>query len=236
MPVFLLSHKKTFPPPHFASKEGLLAVGGDLSQERLLLAYRMGIFPWYIEGEPILWWSPDPRLVLYPDRLHVSRTLNKVLNKQKFEVTTDRNFDAVITSCADIRTRNGDGTWILDEIVAAYSRLHHSGYAHSVETWLDGELVGGLYGVSLGRCFFGESMFSRVSNASSIALVTLTRHLQRLAFDLIDCQVSTAHLMRFGACEIDRSLFLKKLRKSLAGPTLRGKWEIHPEQGIRLQN
>jgi leucyl/phenylalanyl-tRNA--protein transferase len=236
MPVFLLSHKKTFPPPHYASKEGLLAVGGDLSEERLLLAYRMGIFPWYIEGEPILWWSPDPRLVLYPENLHVSRTLKKILKKRTFQITVDREFDTVIKSCAEIRTHNGDGTWILDEIMTAYSRLHRSGYAHSVEAWQDGELAGGLYGVSLGRCFFGESMFSRVSNASSVALITLIRHLQRLAFDLIDCQVSTSHLMRFGACEISRSLFLKTLRKSLTRPTLRGKWEFHAEQGIRLQN
>jgi leucyl/phenylalanyl-tRNA--protein transferase len=233
MPVFLLSHRESFPPPHLATKEGLLAVGGDLSEERLITAYRMGIFPWYIEGEPILWWSPDPRLVLYPDELHVSRSLNKTLRKKTFDVSMDQEFESVIRACAEIRTQNGQGTWILEEMVSAYCRLHRSGYAHSVEAWQEGKVVGGLYGVSLGRCFFGESMFSVVSNASSVALVSLVQHLKTAAFDLIDCQVTTHHLMRFGAREVPRSLFLKQLRKSLTQPTLRGKWASHPAQGIR---
>jgi leucyl/phenylalanyl-tRNA--protein transferase len=226
MPVFLLSDKIAFPPPHFATPEGLLAVGGDLSQERLLLAYRMGIFPWYSEDEPILWWSPDPRLILYPSTLHVSKTLKKIFNKKVFTVTIDKAFEEVITACAQTRLQNREGTWIVDGIHDAYCRLHLSGYAHSVETWTDGRLAGGLYGVSLGRCFFGESMFSRVDNASSVALVALARLLKTLSFDFIDCQVTTAHLMRFGACEIPRSRFLKELRHALKAPTLKGRWQF----------
>jgi len=236
MPVFLLSENVAFPPAHFATAEGLLAVGGDLSQERLLSAYRKGIFPWYADNEPILWWSPDPRLVLYPDELHVSRTLNKVLRKNMFTVTVDSAFEDVITACAKARTQNEEGTWIVDDIQAAYCQLHGAGYAHSVETWLNGHLVGGLYGVSLGRCFFGESMFSNASNASSVALVALARHLMTLSFDFIDCQVTTAHLMRFGAREIPRSQFLKELRKALAGTTLKGRWSQQFQYGNQPSN
>lgn len=226
MPVFLLSDKIAFPPPHFATPEGLLAVGGDLSPERLLLAYRMGIFPWYSQDEPILWWSPDPRLLLYPNALHVSGTLQKVLRKKVFRVTVDRAFEEVITACADVRVKNREGTWIVEDMRAAYCRLHRSGFAHSVETWQDDRLVGGLYGVSLGRCFFGESMFSTVSNASNVSLITLARFLESLAFDFIDCQVATAHLKRFGALEIPRARFLKELRQALTAPTLQGKWDF----------
>ncbi len=231
MPVFLLSDNITFPPPHFATPEGLLAVGGDLSSERLLQAYRMGIFPWYGQDEPILWWSPDPRLVLYPDALHVSGTLRKVLKKEVFTVTVDRAFEEVITACADVRVKNREGTWIVADMRAAYCRLYRSGYAHSVETWQDGRLVGGLYGVSLGRCFFGESMFSTVSNASNVALVALARLLGSLAFDFIDCQVATAHLKRFGALEIPRARFLKELGQALAAPTLQGRWDFSDSLG-----
>ena len=231
MPVFLLSENVAFPPAHFATPEGLLAVGGDLSQERLLSAYRKGIFPWYSVNEPILWWSPDPRLVLYPGELHVSRTLNRVMRKNRFTVTMDGAFEDVITACAKTRTQNEEGTWIVDDMQAAYCRLYEAGYAHSVESWLDGRLVGGLYGVSLGRCFFGESMFSNASNASNVALVALARHLMTLSFDFIDCQVTTAHLMRFGAREIPRSQFLKELHKALAGPTLKGRWSHQFQNG-----
>lgn len=230
MPVFLLSENVDFPPAHFASPEGLLAIGGDLSQERLLSAYRKGIFPWYSENEPVLWWSPDPRLVLYPGEVHVSRTLNRVLKKDLFTVTMDCAFEEVISACARARAQK-EGTWIVADIKDAYCRLHKAGYAHSVESWLDGRLVGGLYGVSLGRCFFGESMFSNVSNASSIALVLLARHLMTLSFVLIDCQVTTAHLMRFGAREIPRSQFLKELKKALTGPTLNGRWAFSSQNG-----
>ena len=225
MPVFLLSENVTFPPAHFATPEGLLAVGGDLSEERLLAAYRNGIFPWYSDNEPILWWSPDPRLVLYPDELHVSRTLKKVLNKNIFSITFDCAFKDVIDACAKTRTQKDEGTWIVEAMQDAYVQLHEAGYAHSVESWKDGQLVGGLYGVSLGHCFFGESMFSRATNASNVALVTLTRHLGALSFHFIDCQVTTGHLMRFGAREIPRSQFLKELRQSLKFPTLKGRWE-----------
>ena len=224
MPVFLLSDEIIFPSPYLASKEGLLAVGGDLSRERLLLAYRMGIFPWYSEGEPVLWWSPDPRLVLYPEAMHVSKTLKKVLRQDRFELTVDTVFDRVIRACAALRLQDGQGTWIVDEMIEAYNRLHADGYAHSVEAWQDDQLVGGLYGVSLGHAFFGESMFSRVSNASNAALITLVSHLRSSSFSLIDCQVTTAHLQRFGAQEIPRDRFLDELKTALQTPTLKGKW------------
>ena len=179
MPVYLLSNDLIFPPPHQASEEGLLAVGGDLSQERLLLAYRMGIFPWYSVNEPILWWSPDPRLVLYPREIHISKTLKKVIKKGVFQITMDTAFERVIQACAHVHENDDGGTWIVDDMVKAYRRLHRSGFAHSVEAWHDGKLVGGLYGVSLGRSFFGESMFSVMSNASSAALVTLAGYLKQ---------------------------------------------------------
>lgn len=217
MPVFTLSKRLSFPPPHLAIKEGLLAVGGDLSVERLLMAYRNGIFPWYSEGEPILWWSPNPRLVLYPEELRISRSLRKVIRQHLFHVTFDDAFDAVIQACAETKRSYGEGTWITREMKAAYCELHRRGYAHSVEAWQNGDLVGGLYGVALGYAFFGESMFSRVSNASKVAFVTLVERLQRLKFKLIDCQVKTDHLIRFGAREIPRKLFLEQLEKALTG-------------------
>ena len=225
MTVFLLSDTIEFPSPHLASEDGLLAVGGDLSQERLLLAYHMGIFPWFSENEPILWWSPDPRLVLYPHEIKISKTLKKILKKKAFKVTMDLAFNEVIKQCAEVRLQKNQGTWIIEDIIEAYCKLHESGYAHSVEVWHQGELAGGLYGVSLGKCFFGESMFTRISNASNIALVSLVEHLKKMSFDLIDCQVTTEHLIRFGAKEIPRTLFLKKLKTSLSATTYRGKWK-----------
>ena len=225
MPVFLLSDTIEFPPPHLASEDGLLAVGGDLSQERLLLAYRMGIFPWFSDNEPILWWSPDPRLVLYPNEIKISKTLKKILKKETFRVTMDLAFNEVINQCAQVRLQKNQGTWIIEDIIKAYLRLHESGFAHSVEVWCHGKLAGGLYGVSLGKCFFGESMFNLISNASNIALVKLVEYLEKLSFDLIDCQVTTEHLIRFGAREIPRTLFLKQLEKSLNAPTQKGKWQ-----------
>lgn len=224
MPVFLLSDTIAFPPPHLATKEGLLAVGGDLTQERLLLAYRTGIFPWFSDGDPILWWSPDPRLVLYPNELRVSKTLRKIMKKAVFHVTMDRAFSEVINRCRQIRAQNKEGTWIVDDMIEAYCRLHESGFAHSVEAWHDEELAGGLYGVSLGRCFFGESMFTQKSNASNVALVHLVQHLKEHAFDMIDCQIRTQHLMRFGAREIPRDRFLSQLQRSLQMETVKGKW------------
>jgi len=215
MPVFTLSDRLSFPPPHLAIQEGLLAVGGDLSVERLILAYRSGIFPWYSKGEPILWWSPDPRLVLYPSELRISKSLQKVIKRRLFQITVNKAFDAVIQGCADVKRSYGEGTWITDEMKSAYCRLHRYGYAHSIEAWQENELVGGLYGVALGHAFFGESMFSRVSNASKVAFVTFVEILKELKFDLIDCQVKTDHLIRFGAREIPRKKFLEQLEKAI---------------------
>ncbi len=232
MPVYQLSEDLAFPSPHLASKEGLLAVGGDLSRSRLLLAYSLGIFPWYSDGEPILWWSPDPRLVLYPDELKITRSLNKVIKKGAFTLTIDRAFDRVINECARVPREKQRGTWIVAEMVEAYCRLHASGFAHSVEAWADNRLAGGLYGVSLGRCFFGESMFTLVSNASKVAFVALVQYLQSLNFTLIDCQISTDHLIRFGAREISRTRYLRELEEGLKAPTLRGKWVLDSSQPV----
>ena len=226
MPVFLISEKSDFPPPQLASPEGLLAIGGDLSRERLLTAYGKGIFPWFSEGEPVMWWSPDPRLVLYPHEIKISKSLRKTIRKGVFQVTMDQAFDRVIHGCARVPRQNEKGTWIVPEMIDAYCDLHESGFAHSVETWADGKLVGGLYGVSLGRCFFGESMFALRNNASKVAFVKLVEYLSRHAFTLIDCQVTTAHLIRFGAREISRQCFMVNLNRSLQAPTLRGKWKL----------
>ena len=228
MPVFLLSETINFPHPRLASRQGLLAIGGDLSQDRLLLAYRHGIFPWFNDQEPILWWSPDPRLVLFPGELSISRSLQKILKKDVFQVTLDREFRRVITACARTRTENNEPTWIVEDMIDAYCRLHAAGFAHSVEVWYKGDLAGGLYGVSLGRCFFGESMFARVSNTSKVALVKLVEHLKSLSFQLIDCQVTTRHLISMGAREISRNRFLALLEESLQFPTLKGAWQLAP--------
>lgn len=224
MPVYLLSEQIAFPPPDLARSDGILAVGGDLSVDRLLLAYRMGIFPWYGEGDPIIWWSPDPRLVLYPSALRVSRRLARTVRRNRFEITFDRAFDAVIDACARVPRKRDDGTWIVPDMIRAYNRLHRAGYAHSVEAWRDGELVGGLYGVSLGGSFFGESMFTHARDASKVAFVRLVSRLDDWGFDLVDCQVRTDHLIRFGAEEIPRKRFLAELRLSVDRPTRAGSW------------
>ena len=226
MPVFRLSEEFIFPPVYLASEGGLLAVGGDLSPERLRLAYGQGIFPWYADEEPILWWSPDPRLILNPKEIRISRSLQRTLNKSLFRVTMDRAFDQVIQACAHLRLQSGESTWIVEDMIQAYCRLHKDGFAHSVEAWQGQELAGGLYGVSLGGCFFGESMFTRVSNASKIAFVHLVHQLSAWSFTLIDCQVTTGHLMRFGAREVPRTAFIKLLNKALELPTRRGRWEL----------
>jgi len=205
--------------------EGLLAVGGDLSIERLLNAYQRGIFPWYSGDQPILWWSPDPRSVLFPHKLHISRSLRKTLRKQLFTITFDTAFADVIRACSEPRA-DGLGTWITDEMQQAYLRLHQAGYAHSVECWLKGELVGGLYGVAMGKVFFGESMFSRVTDASKVAFVFLVRQLQRWQFELIDCQIQTAYLNQFGAELIPRSEFIKWLGRSCKQPCRDDVWTI----------
>lgn len=215
MPVFNLTNRLSFPPPHMAIREGLLAVGGDLSVDRLLLAYRSGIFPWYADGEPILWWSPDPRLVLYPKELRVSRSLRRTIKRRLFHITVDQAFDRVIRACAQVKRSYGEGTWITADMEAAYRDLHRRGYAHSVEAWQADSLVGGLYGVSIGRAFFGESMFSRQSDASKVAFVKWVEDLQRLRYKLIDCQVRTDHLIRFGAREVPRSRFLAQLKEAI---------------------
>jgi leucyl/phenylalanyl-tRNA--protein transferase len=224
--VYRLTDELRFPAPDEADPSGLLAVGGDLTPERLLLAYSMGIFPWYEDGLPILWHSPDPRMVLLPADLRISRSLRKAMRDRPFEIRLDGAFEAVVRACALIPRDGQDGTWITDEMIEAYLRLFELGYAHCAEAWSGGELVGGLYGVSLGGCFFGESMFATCPDASKVAFATLAAQLVRWEFDLIDCQIHTDHLARFGATEWPRSRFLSALKKSLAHQTRRGRWQL----------
>ncbi len=209
-----LTDDAPFPPIGRALRtpNGLLAAGGDLSAKRLLEAYRHGIFPWFNPGEPILWWSPDPRMVLIQGEFKISRSLAKVLRNAPYEVRTDTSFEAVMRACAAPRDGH-QGTWIDEDMIAAYCALHRLGYAHSVEVWMEGNLVGGLYGVGIGRMFYGESMFSRVSNASKIALAHLSRQLERWQFGMIDCQMNTPHLASLGAREIPRSEFIARLQE-----------------------
>jgi leucyl/phenylalanyl-tRNA--protein transferase len=210
-----------------STPEGLLAVGGDLRPERLLEAYRHGIFPWYSDDQPILWWSPDPRTVLFPEKLHVSRSLKRSLRPGLFSVTLDTCFRDVMQQCAGPRPQYPDGgTWITTDMLDAYTRLHEQGYAHSVETWQEGELVGGLYGVALGGAFFAESMFTRVPDASKVALVSLVRQLQAWEFRIIDCQQSSPHVIRLGAEEIPRQDFLDHLTSALTALNRLGHWEL----------
>ena len=215
MPLFRLSEKIEFPPAWLARSDGLLCIGGDLCPERLLLAYQNGIFPWFSANEPLLWWSPDPRLVLFPKAIKVSRSLKKKIRKNRFTLTLDQAFEQTIVSCARARRASHEGTWLVDEMIEAYIQLHRLGHAHSIETWLHNRLVGGLYGVCLGGTFFGESMFSLETDASKIALAGLANHLTCHGFDLIDCQVTTHHLKNMGAVEISRETFLEKLTLSI---------------------
>jgi leucyl/phenylalanyl-tRNA--protein transferase len=226
MPVYLLTRDLVFPPPELAGKDGLLAVGGDLSIPRLILAYRQGIFPWYNPGEPIFWWSPDPRLILEPSDLHVSRRLERIIRQGRFQITLDHAFKEVIRACSETRMKSGEGTWITPEMIEAYTELHYLGKTHSVETWQGDRLVGGLYGIAMGRVFFGESMFSKVTNASKAAFVTLVRQLSEWGFAMIDCQVTTQHLLSLGAKKIPRPFFLKRLKKLIDIPSKaqNGKW------------
>ncbi|MBL4725037.1 MAG: leucyl/phenylalanyl-tRNA--protein transferase [Lutibacter sp.] len=212
--MYLLSNDLVFPPVHLANEDGLLAVGGDLSVERLLLAYKSGIFPWHNQGEPIIWYSPDPRMVLFPKDLKTSKSMKQLIRKKEFQITYNQNFLEVISNCKNIyRTADQGGTWITNEMFEAYTKLHELGIAKSVEVWLDDELVGGLYGIDLGDIFCGESMFSKVSNASKLAFIFLVKKLEKENYKLIDCQVYNNHLASLGADEIPRSEFLKYLKK-----------------------
>ena len=211
--MYFLLKELFFPDVSEADRSGILAVGGDLSPERLMLAYRSGIFPWFDSDEPILWWSPPKRMVLFPDELVVSKSMRSVLRKESFTVTFNKDFRAVISNCSHI-SRNGQrGTWINDEMIEAYVKLHELGYAKSVEVWQDDELVGGLYGIDLGNVFCGESMFSKVSNASKVAFITLVQNLKVRKYTLIDCQVHNDHLESLGAREINREDFIKIIKK-----------------------
>ena len=225
MPVYqLIPEIPLFPPTEEAEDDGLLAIGGDLDVVRLLEAYRNGIFPWYEVGQPILWWSPDPRLILVPEELKISRSLRKVLKRNHFEIRFDTAFQQVIENCADVRIKQGEGTWIIPEMQEAYIELHKEGFAHSIESWLEGELAGGLYGISLGQCFFGESMFSKTNDSSKVALVALVEFSKQFGIKMIDCQMTTNHLLSLGAREIKRKDFLENLKKFLEKPTLLGNW------------
>lgn len=209
--MYYLSRDLYFPPVTEASPEGIVAIGGDLTPERLLLAYKNGIFPWFDDDEPILWWSPPQRMVLYPDELKISKSMRNVINRNTFKITFNTAFKEVITNCRNIKREGQPGTWITPEMVNAYLKLHEMGYAKSVEVWQDDVIVGGLYGVDLGHIFCGESMFSKVSNASKMAFIALTKKLKQENYRLLDCQVHNDHLESLGAREIDRNEFIRKV-------------------------
>ncbi len=224
MPIFRLDARLLFPKPELAEPDGLLAVGGDLSPRRLLLGYSIGVFPWYSDGQPILWHSPDPRFVLEAKRAHVPRSLEKRVRRGDYEIRWDTAFDDVVRACAETPRPNQSGTWIDTDMAVAYGRLHELGYAHSIEAWKDDELVGGLYGVSIGGVFFGESMFAHAPDASKVAFAALISRLVEWEIDLVDCQVRTEHLARFGADDWPRERFLEALQKALEAPTRKGSW------------
>ncbi len=229
MPLYGLTEELVFPPARRAGPGGLLAIGGDLSVERLVLAYRSGIFPWFSETDPILWWSPNPRWVLFPANLRVSHSMRPLLRRQAFRVTYDRAFSRVIAGCATARRTRESEPWLVPAMQKAYVALHEAGYAHSVEVWEDERLAGGLYGVAMGRCFFGESMFTEVSNASKYGFITLVGRLQAWGFTLIDCQVHTGHLESLGAEAVPRSRFLTLLNGALADGPPPGRWNPPPD-------
>ena len=224
MTVFLLNNSLVFPDPRCAESDGLVAVGGDLGIERLILAYQNGIFPWYSDGNPIMWFSPDPRLVLFLDELRVSKSLRKVITSEAFEARFDTCFEEVIMKCATIKRKNQDATWITNDMIDAYIQLHNEGFAHSVETFCEDKLVGGLYGISLGGAFFGESMFHSMNNASKVSLYHLVERLKLWRFDFVDSQISTNHMRTLGAREVRRESFLAMLELTLKRMTRRGKW------------
>ncbi len=224
MPVFQLTQDIIFPRPSLAEENGLLAIGGDLSPGRLISAYRLGIFPWYSEGDPILWWFTSPRFVIYPDKFRTPKRLARYMRKPLYRITMDSAFDQVIELCATVRTISGEETWITEEMKVAYTSLHDLGYAHSVECWQGDELAGGLYGVALDQVFFGESMFTILPNGSKIALATLVKHLKKKKFKLIDCQMTTEHLLRYGACEISGRVFRHHLKEYISKLSPDGNW------------
>ncbi len=221
MPLFALDNELIFPPVHLAEPDGLLAFGGDLSMERLLLAYESGIFPWY-QGKDILWWCPDPRFVLFPQDLKISKSMQQLLRRNAFEFTVNQAFARVIHQCKTTKRKDQPGTWITDAVEAAYNQLHRCGYAHSAEAWYQGELVGGLYGIRMGQVFFGESMFSTMSNASKYAFISYASRLRDEKVQLIDCQVYTEHLESLGAVMIERKQFLALLGRYLKEPSTPG--------------
>ena len=226
MPIFALDDRHIFPDPELAEDSGLLAIGGDLDPHRVLLGYTIGIFPWYSEGQPILWHSPDPRFVLFPSELKVGRSLRRRVAAAPYEITLDRAFERVVIECAAAPRPDQDGTWITDDMLRCYLELHRRGCAHSVEAWQDGQLVGGLYGVALGGIYFGESMFAKAADASKIGFVHLVRQLAAWDFKLVDSQVYTDHLARFGARHVPRDDYLKRLREALREPGRRGLWSF----------
>jgi leucyl/phenylalanyl-tRNA--protein transferase len=237
VPVHLLTEKLTFPSPSQATIEGLVAVGGDASPARLARAYQEGIFPWPMRGMPLLWFSPDPRFLLLPADVRVSRSVRRAIRRGRFEIRMDTRFDEVMRACAEMPRPGQNGTWITDDLIAGFTGLHEEGLAHSVEAFADGALVGGLYGVSFGRAFFGESMFARVDDASKVAFVTLLGHLfGEWDFHFVDCQVYTDHLASFGAKDVPRPVFLEALGRALAFPTRRDRWKesLSPKEAVAV--
>lgn len=214
MAVLILDKERNFPPPGSADKNGLVAVGGGLSLKRLIEAYSKGIFPWYSEGEPVLWWSPDPRIVLFPEKLHISKSMRRELNRARFSVTVNKEFEKVMFHCRETRSGN-EGSWITNDMIKAYKEFHNAGYAHSVEVWEDEKLAGGFYGVSMGKIFFGESMFYLKKNASKFGFIQFVLYLKKMGFRLIDCQVDTTHLKSLGAKEISRSSFITEINSGI---------------------
>ncbi len=225
MPVFQLTDEIIFPHPDLAEENGLLAIGGDLSPTRLVAGYKAGIFPWYSQNDPILWWFTSPRLVIYPGEFRIPKRLERYLRKPLFEVSMDHAFEQVIAACANVRRDKEEGTWITEEMQEAYCRLHYLGYAHSVECWHGDQLAGGLYGVALDRVFFGESMFTVLSNSSKVALASLVKYLIKRDYQLIDCQMTTEHLVNFGACEISGKKFQKHLQTFITTTSPGGVWQ-----------
>ncbi len=228
-----LGNSESFPPLELALRNpnGLLCAGGDLTPQRIVQAYLNGIFPWYSAGEPILWWSPDPRMVLFPAEFRIARSLRRKLRSGNFRIRLDSDFASVIRACAGTPRRDQPGTWITPEIQCAYGRLHELGYAHSVETWVDDTLVGGLYGIAIGKMFYGESMFAHITDASKIALAHLVRFLEKNGFGMIDCQMNTSHLASLGAREIPRGEFVTRLQELTAIPPLCGRWPVDAAAG-----